>query len=276
MAVFEQEWRRAVTAPAGGTYDAMVVLRDPVARATCAAVLPDCDPDERDVIARLVLSWIDALGPVIAAARPPRRWSRLRRRELHARVALEEALDGLDPAIGSPQVLATLLAAGIQVPIAAGAWLLVWLAAHPQQDVDPDHAVWETLRLTPPTWITARVAVGDVRLGDEDITGGSLVMVSPLLLGRLPQLVPGDDPDLGDFHPDRWASGQVRPGAWLPFGAGPHACPGRNLGLAMLRHLASWARGQSLLLPEDVAVNQSRGIFPEPALIELTRGQEEA
>jgi cytochrome P450 len=136
--------------------------------------------------------------------------------------------------------------------------------------------VWETLRLTPPTWITARVAARDVQLGAGDIEEGSIVMVSPLLLGRLPTLVPGDDPDLGTFDPCRWSSGHIRPGAWLPFGAGPHACPGRNLGLAMLRHLASWSRDQNLTLPETVAVNQSRGIFPEPALIRVRSGQEEA
>ena len=40
-----------------------------------------------------------------------------------------------------------MLAAGIQVPIAAGAWLLVHLAGHTDSDADPDHALWET----PPT-----------------------------------------------------------------------------------------------------------------------------
>ena len=189
-------------------------------------------------------------------------------------MALEETLAGLDSVTESPQVLATLLAAGIQVPIAAGAWLLVWLAAHPEHADDPEHVVWETLRLTPPTWITARVAVNQVRLGNEDIGAGSLVMVSPLLLGRLPQLVPGDDPDLGAFDPSRWSSAQVRPGAWLPFGAGPHACPGRTLGLAMLRHLATWAAGRRLTLPSDVAVNQTRGIFPDPALVRLSDGRQ--
>ena len=266
MAVFASELERALDR-ADSTFDAMQVLRDPVARATCAAAMPGSDADDRDLVAGLVLAWIDALGPVIAAARPPRRWSRLRRRELHARVALEETLDGLDSVTESPQVLATLLAAGIQVPIAAGSWLLVWLAAHPEHDTSPEHTVWEALRLTPPTWITGRVTTKDVRLGAEDIPSGSLVMVSPLLLGRLPELVPGADLDRARFDPSRWDSGEVRPGAWLPFGAGPHACPGRTLGLAMLRHLATWASDVRLTLPEVVHVDQSRGIFPSPALV---------
>ena len=272
MAVFTAEWDLAV-ADGETVVDAMQILRRPVARATCAAVLPHVAEGDRHRIAELVLAWIDALGPVIAAARPPRRFSRVRRQELRASAALEQELAGSAAGTHSPQVLATMLAAGIQVPIAAGSWLLVWSAAHPELSAAPDHVVWETLRLTPPTWITARLAVSDVRVGDQEVAAGSLVLVSPLLLGRLPALVPGADEDRDAFDPDRWTTDRARPGAWLPFGAGPHACPGRTLGLAMLRHLAEWAAERRPRLVEPVRVDQSRGVFPSPAILSLSRDE---
>jgi len=271
-AVFADQWQRALATSEGTvTHDAMALLRLPVARATCAAVMPEVPDGDRERVADLALEWIDTLGPVIAARRPPGRWSRARRRELRASSALEDALTAVGPGTATPQVMATMLAAGIQVPVAAGAWLLVWLAAHPDEAFDPDHVVWEALRLTPPTWATPRIAVRDVRWHDVDIGAGSLVLVSPLLLGRLPDLVPGEDPDRGAFDPGRWATEQVRPGAWLPFGAGPHACPGRTLGFALLRHLATWAGGHHLSLADNVAIDQSRGIFPSPALVTISR-----
>ena len=276
MAVFVAEWDLAVADAAGdrlstsgATVDLMDLLRRPVARSTCAAVLPDAARDDRTTIADQVLAWIDALAPVISAPRPPHRWSRARRRELRARIALEQSIETSGCVDETSRVLATMLAAGVQVPIAAGAWLLVRLAAHPGVDVDPDHAVWETLRLSPPTWITARLAVRDVRLGEAEVPGGSLVFVSPLLLGRLTELVPGTDEGLRAFDPTRWATGEMRPGAWLPFGAGPHACPGRTLGFAMLRHLAAWSGDHDIVLAAPVRHDQGRGIAPDPALVTI-------
>jgi cytochrome P450 len=244
-------------------YDAMALLRRPVARATTAAALPSLDTVDRDAVADAVLRWIDALGPVIAARRPPGRWHPRRRAEERARRVLEDLLDGLE-AVEHPAETATLLAAGIQVPIAAGAFLLAMLADHPTGLVDPVSAVWETLRLTPPTWITARITVDEVDLGGTRVPPGSVVLVSPLLLGRLEELVPGAPEGLPGFDPDRWQDGSRRPGAWLPFGAGPHACPGRTLGLALLTELATWGVAHDLTLSERVRIDQSRGISPAP------------
>ena len=263
----------------GAVLDAMRFLRAPVARSTTAAVLPGLAESDRDRVADLVLGWIDALGPIIASARNPHRWSRIRRSESLARDALHAKLSaaGCD----SPPVVATLLAAGIQVPIAAGAWLLVKLAEdHAMADIvrsrpELERAVaWETVRLCPPTWITARITAAEVRLGDTVLPPGMVVMVSPLLLGRLEVLAPGRDAGespLDRFDPTRWDQDRIRPGAWLPFGAGPHACPGRNLGLAQLTQVAGWARSWSMVPVHPVQVDQSRGIFPNPASLRLTR-----
>ena len=257
-AVLEEHQRITPQEP----YDAMELLRQPVARATCAAVLPATDTHLRDEVADRVLAWIDSLAPVISAARPPHRWSRARRAERAARQSAEEAIAAVPGLDVAPQQWAVLLAAGIQVPIAAGAWLLSWAATHPWAAADTADAVWETLRLTPPTWITARLATEDVDIAGHAVPAGSVVLVSPLLLGRLDQLVPGADPARDEFRPGRWRDTDRRPGAWLPFGAGPHACPGRGLGTSLLVHLAEWAASRDLVLSEDVGIDQSRGLAP--------------
>ncbi|KRF35000.1 cytochrome P450 [Nocardioides sp. Soil805] len=282
---FAAEWDTAVrsvpSSDDGGasTFEAMDLLRRPVARATCAAVLVDLDPDTRDRVADEVLAWIDALAPVIASPRAPRRWSRTRRREHRARVALEQSLADVLPGCGitdTPSVVATMLAAGIQVPIAAGAWLLVHLADRTDEDFDADHAVWESLRLTPPTWVTARITTGPVEVGGIALPAAAVVLVSPLLLGRQRELAPDGPEDLMRFCPKRWDRGDMRPGAWLPFGAGAHACPGRTLGLALLRDLAVWARPHRMTLASSVTIDQSRGILPKPAslAVELWEGSD--
>lgn len=263
--------------------DAMRVLRRPVARATAAATLPDEHAGRRAEVADAVLAWVDALGPVISAARPPRSWSRARRAERRARQRLESGLSDLgDP---SPARTATVLAAGTQVPIAAGAWLLVALAERPDLQaqlrtgsLDAPSVVWEVLRLTPPTWITARVTRREVDLAGARLPEGAVVLVSPLLLGRLGDLVPpaGAEPDdLRSFEPGRWRGATVRPGAWLPFGAGPHACPGRSVGMAQLLAVTGWATRRSLRLVVPVQVDQTRGIFPRPARFDVLVDGEE-
>lgn len=267
-AVFAAEWPAALAHHdrhnLGEPYDAMWLLRHPVARATTASVLRGAGRERRDLVADQVLAWIDALAPVIAARRPPARWSRARRQELQARIRLEETLAGTPDLNGTPAEVSVVLAAGTQVPIAAGAWLLAHLADCSSQPVDPVDAVWETLRLTPPTWLTARITTREVDLGGQLVPAGAVVLVSPLLLGRLPDLVPGDAAGLTGFDPDRWRDGTRRPGAWLPFGAGPHACPGRTLGLTLLTHLAEWAVLHDISLSQRVEIDQSRGLAPSP------------
>ncbi len=275
--VFLAEWSDAVAGAGLSSgnveFEAMHLLRRPVARATCAAMLEDLDVATRNEVADQVLAWIDSLAPVISSRRSPGRWSRTRRGERRARLALDATLAEVLPGlgfVGTPQVVATMLAAGIQVPIAAGAWLLVFLAAHPGHDPDPDHAVWETLRVAPPTWVTARVTTTPIEIGGHALSANEVVLVSPLLLGRRADLVPGDPDVLGAFDPERWRQDVSRPGAWLPFGAGPHACPGRTLGFGLMRDLAVWAGRHRLTLASSVTIDQSRGILPAPARVTVT------
>jgi hypothetical protein len=277
LAAFESELALASIAwDDGATAEAMTVLRAPVARSTTDAVLGPLATVDRDRVADLVLAWVDALGPVISADRPPARWSRARREESRARRALEGALADLH--VARPPTAAVELAAGVQVPIAAGAWLLVLLAEHPAEAATArEHdlatgVVWEVLRLRPPTWVSARLSTREVAVGEGRVPAHAVVLVSPLLLGLDDAHVPPGTSDPEEFDPARWSGTDVRPGAWLPFGAGPHACPGRSLGLAQLTALARWALGRRVSLVTPARIDQTRGIFPSPARVRCLPG----
>ena len=287
-AVFATEWHLALAAadspqpsphPDARELEAMELLRRPVARATCAAVLTDLDTRPRDEVADLVLAWIDALAPVISSPRAPRRWSRVRRAE-HRVAGRAGGRAGAGPRRLRHHRLPRRSwppcwrrASRCRSPPAS--WLLVHLAARPDGTVDPDHAVWETLRVSPPTWLTARVTTAPVEVAGQQLPAGAVVLVSPLLLGRLADLAPDTPAALAAFCPERWARDDVRPGAWLPFGAGAHACPGRTLGLALLREVAQWASRHHLALTSSVTIDQSRGILPSPARITVPPREED-
>lgn len=282
--VFDDELKAAEQqlddAGTGGRVDTLWFMRGPVARSTTAALLPRADVDTRNHVGSLVLAWIDSLAPIIGAARSPRRWSKARRAERSSRTALVAAL--AEPTGDDPSALAASLAAGVQVPVAAGAWCLTQLAprADLQQDIrsHPDLAlgfVWEVLRLWPPTWLLPRITSGECHLGQTRLPAHAAVLVSPVALGRLPELVPGPAQGcapLDEIDPSRWANGNPRPGAWLPFGAGPHACPGRNLALAQLVRLVEWATmGFDLSSPAAPTANVGRGLSPDPSDIRVMR-----
>lgn len=255
----------------GAEVDMLRFLRGPVARSTTAALIPGLSESARDRVGSLVVEWIDALAPVISARRPPVLWSRVRvtERRAHRAVVRELARVGSDDG----WALATALAAGIQVPIAAGAWCVTILASRPDlhQALGEEPAlvpgfVWEVLRLYPPTWLLPRVTTRDVSLG-IDLPAYTPVLASPVLLGRLSGVVPGPEEgfaDLDEIDPSRWSQNSRRPGGWLPFGAGPHACPGRNLGLAQLGHLVRWSLAWHLSGPAP-RVDSQRGLAPTPA-----------
>jgi cytochrome P450 len=93
----------------------------------------------------------------------------------------------------------------------------------------------EALRLYPPAWvITRRATAADVVSG-VDVPQGTLVIVSPWLLHRRAASWPDPtrfDPtrflaDAGGLPPSR---GPVR-GDYVPFGAGPRLCIGRDMAL---------------------------------------------
>ncbi|QIS23627.1 cytochrome P450 [Nocardia terpenica] len=86
----------------------------------------------------------------------------------------------------------------------------------------------ESLRLFPPAWALARTAASDTRLGQTPVAGGTLVVVSPFVTHRHPQI-------WGE-QAQRFAPQRARPAhrfAWLPFGAGHLQCVGAAYALWM-------------------------------------------
>ena len=94
------------------------------------------------------------------------------------------------------------------------------------------HAVIkEVLRLYPPAYILARVAIAPFHIGEYDFPAGETVLLSQWVMHRDPRYY--DNPDA--FRPERWLDGladRLPPGAYFPFGDGPRRCIGQ--GFAML------------------------------------------
>lgn len=83
----------------------------------------------------------------------------------------------------------------------------------------------ETLRLYPPITFMPRVAMRDAKIGSHRIRKGAIVMISPWTLHRHRDYWTAPhafDPDR--FMPDR--EKEITPGAYIPFGLGPHTCVG--------------------------------------------------
>ena len=84
----------------------------------------------------------------------------------------------------------------------------------------------EILRLNPPGWMLPRTVTRDDVIDGVSIPVGSVVVVSPYLTHRLPEV--WDEPLM--FDPDRFAPGagaDRHRHAYLTFGAGLHGCVGR-------------------------------------------------
>lgn len=86
----------------------------------------------------------------------------------------------------------------------------------------------EALRLYPPAWVITRRATTDHDLDGVAVPSGTLVIVSPWLLHRGSAWA---DPET--FDPRRFGPDAPTPprGTYLPFGAGPRLCIGRELAL---------------------------------------------
>jgi cytochrome P450 len=87
----------------------------------------------------------------------------------------------------------------------------------------------ETLRLYPPTWVTARTTTDAVAVGAYHIPANATVLLSPYVTHRHPRF--WEEPER--FEPERFAPGHsARPRyAYFPFGGGPRACIGSAFAL---------------------------------------------
>ncbi len=113
----------------------------------------------------------------------------------------------------------------------------------------------ESLRLYPPAWVITRRALAADVVSGVGVPAGTLVIVSPWLLHRRPDTWPDPlrfDPDrfLGDTSPSR---GPAR-GDYVPFGAGPRLCIGRDMALVeAVLVLAGLLRDRTVSRPPGVA-----------------------
>jgi cytochrome P450 len=149
--------------------------------------------------------------------------------------------------------MATMIVAGHETTALTLFWSLYLLASSPADqervaaevraiDLGPDGAgealtklpytravVSEALRLYPPAFALARMAIGPDRVCDIPVARGTLVMISPWVLHRHLRL--WKDPDA--FDPARFLGSPplTHRFAYMPFGAGPRICIGAQLAL---------------------------------------------
>jgi cytochrome P450 len=173
------------------------------------------------------------------------------------------------------QVL-TLLLAGHETTAKALCWALYLLSQHPEaalrvrceadtvlaggraptiEDLPRLSYSWaviqEALRLYPPIWLMSRTARADDFIDGFIIPAGGLVLFSPFLLNRKPSLWAA--PEL--FRPERFLNPEehsgLSPFSYLPFGAGPRQCIGRQFASIELRLLLPmiWRRYHLDLVP---------------------------
>ena len=95
----------------------------------------------------------------------------------------------------------------------------------------------ETLRLYPPAWVITRRTLEDVEIDGFQIPANAMIIVSPWVVHRNATVWPNPE----KFSPDRFANGAPMLG-YLPFGAGPRLCIGRDMarlqGAQILSHIS--------------------------------------
>jgi cytochrome P450 len=118
----------------------------------------------------------------------------------------------------------------------------------------------ESIRLYPPAYGFARLAIRPVTLGNYQLPAGTIILVSPYAIHRNPDYFP--DPERFDparFTPE--AEQRLPRHAYIPFGGGPRICIGNHFAL-MEGHLVLATLAQRVcfsLLP-------GQNIEPEPLI----------
>lgn len=89
----------------------------------------------------------------------------------------------------------------------------------------------ESMRIYPPAWIIGRDAIEDVQIGDYQVTEGSQVLISQMVMHHKAEI--WGDPE--NFRPGRWLSPDFEKNlpkhAYMPFGGGPRVCIGNHFAI---------------------------------------------
>jgi cytochrome P450 len=109
----------------------------------------------------------------------------------------------------------------------------------------------ETLRLYPPTGFVARQAKEADEIGGCHIPPGTILMISPHVTHRIPELWP----EPANFSPERFEAGklnEMHKCAYVPFVTGPRVCVGNNFALLeIVIALAMVSQQYELSMPQQ-------------------------
>jgi len=93
-----------------------------------------------------------------------------------------------------------------------------------------DHVITESMRLYPPAWGMARLAIEDAEIGGYTIRKGCGVSLSQWVVHRDPRWY--ESPE--EFRPERWEGDLLKRlprFAYFPFGGGPRQCIGNSFAI---------------------------------------------
>ena len=123
----------------------------------------------------------------------------------------------------------------------------------------------ETLRLYPPTWITARTTTDAVDIGAYRIPRNATVLLSSYVTQRDPRF--WDDAE--HFDPERFRRGSpARPRyAYFPFGGGPRTCVGSAFALMEMQVIVAMVAQRY-----DMALTPGWRVQAEPGTVLVPRG----
>ncbi|HVG35271.1 MAG TPA: cytochrome P450 [Pyrinomonadaceae bacterium] len=115
-----------------------------------------------------------------------------------------------------------------------------------------DAVVSESLRLLTPNALMARVTTRPTELGGVKLPARCELVLSPFLAHRDAERFPRPT----EFLPSRWNALRPAPYEYFPFGAGGHACVGRQLAMYLIKAtLALMMPRYELLLADDQEID---------------------
>jgi cytochrome P450 len=175
----------------------------------------------------------------------------------------------------------TLFLAGHETTALALSWTWWLLAQHPQVEAKlhaeldavldgrtptledlpklpyTDHVITESMRLYPPAWGMARLAIEDAEIGGYTIRKGCGVSLSQWVVHRDPRWY--ESPE--EFRPERWEGDLLKRlprFAYFPFGGGPRQCIGNSFALM-----------EAALLLATIAQKFRLGLVPGQVVVPL-------
>ncbi|NJR12399.1 cytochrome P450 [bacterium] len=98
-----------------------------------------------------------------------------------------------------------------------------------------DHVIKESLRLLPPASFATRKSTDDFEIGPYHLVKGSVVLYSPFITHRLPDLYT----HAARFMPQRWQTIEPGPYEYLPFGSGTRMCIGAHFAVMEMKIILS-------------------------------------